>query len=371
MGSVLTTDDADADVTTFIRVVSHNMDADAAMQMLRSQCEDSGAMYGIIWEYSCGRLCVIATWAGSGDARRFTVESSKVMLGSGEGLVGRVFRDQSFELVTNVCALTADSFIRIDFAKTFGVHSVYATPWGTQHVLEFGASKAWTDPPSLMTGMRPLTSSLGIAIAWQAALWKQSTHFGFWRQRLMRLTKVLSGPCDHVYQLSSSDPATGRLTGLWQLKANLPTIKIRPRYGFQAWTELDGVTLAADTAVGSEALEELAAILDGTFKPLAAINNRIAHSNVQWSRAADSDTENRSRAPSCELRFGHPSCENCGDPSKGRLVANPFSKDEIGKWLCQTGPESMCLGKDGQLHNATPPKMKRCLSAPSLTRSFG
>eukprot|EP00931_Biecheleriopsis_adriatica_P024034 TRINITY_DN15068_c0_g1_i3.p1 TRINITY_DN15068_c0_g1~~TRINITY_DN15068_c0_g1_i3.p1 ORF type:complete len:224 (+),score=31.28 TRINITY_DN15068_c0_g1_i3:24-695(+) len=92
---------------------------------------------------------------------------------------------------------------------------------------------------------------------WEAVLWKRSRHLKAWRRRHLQLLD--SGG---LLKLTSRD-ATGRRTGSWELERSMPYIEIAPQGRFAMTMEVGGVSLAADSLSGAEAMEQLALIFNG------------------------------------------------------------------------------------------------------------
>lgn len=343
--------------------------------LLQSCCEESGAEYALFWSFSRGRLCVSAAWAKYVGGKNFISDSCRVMMEPGVGAVGSAFSQQCCEFFEDVRYLSADLFIRNDIAQNCNIQSLLVMPWNQYGVLEFGAHKSWQVPTSLLakTFMGKAEPSAGVPLtaSWEAVLWKRSRFLRAWRRRLFKLVDM-----GDRWQLSSWDVPNAKCTGVWNFERSLPYIQIAPDQGFSAMMQLDGLSLAADSEIGANAMEELATIFNGRL---------MRPERCQEFREESEHPPTIPQTPSSEgkenvIEFERPQCDNCGsEAARGSLIAQPVNGKEIRRWLCkgcfistwpqmcqgdcdgrfEGRPQWMALTDAGALINSTPPQMQR------------
>eukprot|EP00931_Biecheleriopsis_adriatica_P040186 TRINITY_DN23009_c0_g1_i1.p1 TRINITY_DN23009_c0_g1~~TRINITY_DN23009_c0_g1_i1.p1 ORF type:complete len:297 (+),score=57.87 TRINITY_DN23009_c0_g1_i1:83-973(+) len=237
-----------------------------ATDLLRTICDESGAVYALYWTMSGGKLQPEAEWSKNDHLRSFLFTSRLVSLKPGECAVGRVYHSKGREFYADVSTVSSTRFQRSALARRHGVRSVACVPWN-DGVLEYGSKEVWPDIPfsAVPSKRRPGETEkiggqkCGHHAAWEADIWKQSLYLKMWRRRTMRLQE--EDGCLHLRSWRRDCFGQERLTGEWQLDGDLKALAAGPWCGFPAALEVSGVKLAAFSASEINSLKDFCSIL--------------------------------------------------------------------------------------------------------------
>jgi len=243
---------------------------DDVIPTLRAVCDLSGGEYALFWNTCDGALKVEAEWTErqcvrsarhAQHLRSYIFTSSLTSFRPGQGAVGRVFQTNSAEFNSVASGLNKDHFHRNALAKRHGVRSIVFIPWN-RGVLEYGSTESWTEAPLSAVPRGRVDDSVDKKrsfVEWEAVLHKQSRYLGLWRQRTVRLMD--EGGRLRICSWRQTCFGPERLTGAWDISDDMRSLALRPVPGYRAGLEIDGLTLAANSALGASALKDLCSIL--------------------------------------------------------------------------------------------------------------